>query len=136
MLAGAGCASSTHHLTGHARPAIGIEQVRIYTTPPRRYEEIGLVEASSGGSLFGSDAGGTEEAMALIKSEAAKLGANGVLLTSVEDRAGGSIGFGVGGAGFSAGRHHATGVAGDVGVGTPIIKKAATGLAIYVPNQH
>lgn len=129
-----GCASSSHTLVGQVRPAISPVEVRVYHSPPKRYEEIALLDATSGGSLSRKSEAGIDEAIARLKEEAAKLGANGVLLTGVADEVGGSIGFGVGGEGFSAGRRHVAGISGDVGGGTPIMHKAARGIAIYVPN--
>jgi hypothetical protein len=132
----AGCASSSHTLIGQARPPTNPGDVRIYTAPPKRYEQIALLDATSGGSLARNDEHGADEAVQRLREEAAKLGANGVLLTGVADQAGGSIGFGVGGGGFSAGRRSFVGGGGDVGVGTPIMHKAARGIAIYVPNAR
>ena len=136
LLALAGCASSSHTMVGQARPPISTTEVRVYTSPPRHYEEVALLDATSGGSLARADEASAHQAVERLKEEAAKLGANGVLLSGIVDQPGGSIGFGVGGSGYSSGRRHVTGVAGDVGVGTPIMHKAARGIAIYVPRQH
>ena len=132
----AGCASSSHRLIAPARPPINPEEVRIYTSPPRHYQEIAVVEATSGGTLFHGSARGEAEALQSLKEEAAKIGANGVLLTLVEDRASGSIGVGVGSGGVSFGRRSVTAVSGGVSGGAPIVHNAAQGLAIYVPSQH
>ena len=45
---------------------------------------------------------GEAEALQRLKEEAAKVGANGVLLTLVGDRSRGALGVGVGGGGISA----------------------------------
>ena len=59
--------------------------MRLYVDPPAEYDVIGIVSASS-------DAGWTEQgdvnyAIAELKRQAAKLGANGVLITATGDRA-------------------------------------------------
>ena len=67
-------------MTGSTRAPIDYGQVRIYLEPPAEFEVIGLVSASS-------DSGWTEQgsvnyAIDELKKQAAKLGANGVLLVS------------------------------------------------------
>jgi hypothetical protein len=67
-------------VTGSAREPIDPSSVKIHTTPPAHFEEIAIVKAAS-------DAGWTQQgdvdfAVAELKKQAAKLGANGVLLTS------------------------------------------------------
>jgi hypothetical protein len=79
-----GCASGSAIVTGAVRAPLKPEQVTIYLEPPAEFETIGLVNASS-------DAGWTEQgsvdyAIQELKSQAAKLGANGVLLVSSGDR--------------------------------------------------
>jgi hypothetical protein len=76
----AACASGSAIVTGNTRAAIAPEQVLIYLEPPADFEVIGLVSAKS-------DAGWTEQksldyAIKELKKQAAKLGANGVLLGS------------------------------------------------------
>jgi len=76
----AACASGSVIVTGNTRTSIAPEQVKIYPEPPAAFEVIGLVNASS-------DAGWTEQgsldyAIEELKKQAAKLGANGVLLVS------------------------------------------------------
>ena len=79
-----GCASGSAIVTGTARAPITPEQVTIYLEPPAEFEVVGLVNASS-------DAGWTEQgsvdyAIQELKEQAAKLGANGVLLVSTGER--------------------------------------------------
>ena len=79
-----GCASGSAIVTGTVRPPIRPEQVSIYLEPPAEFEVVGLVNASS-------DAGWTEQgsmdyAIGELKEQAAKLGANGVLLVSSGDK--------------------------------------------------
>jgi hypothetical protein len=122
-------ASSSHVMVGTARPAITPEQVKIYYEPPPQYEQIATLDASSG-SMFGSEQSKTDEAIGKLKAEAAKLGANGILLQSVEKHQSGSIGVGVGGASYGGNSSVGTGVGGSGG----LYNKNARGLAIYVPT--
>lgn len=85
VLVHSGCASGSAIVTGTTRPAVPPATVRLFVDPPAAYEVIGIVSASS-------DAGWTEQgdvnyAIAELKKQAAKLGANGVLITATGDRA-------------------------------------------------
>jgi hypothetical protein len=126
----AACTSSSHVLLGTARPPISPDQVKIYFEPPPvKYEQIATLDASSG-SMFGSDQGKTDEAIAKLKAEAAKVGANGILLQGVEKHQSGSIGVGVGGSSYGGNSATGAGVGGSGG----LYNKNAKGLAIYVPE--
>ena len=130
-----GCASSSYTIVGRVRAPIDPGDVEIYTSPPRHYEEIALLDASSVGSFGRPSRAGENEAIYKMKEDAAKLGANGVLLTGISDRYGGSLGVGVGGFGVSGGRHHVTAGGGSVAVGGPIVQRGVEGVAIYVPGR-
>lgn len=72
------CASGSAIVTGTKRPPIDVAQVKLYLESPEKHEVIGLVKASS-------DSGWTEQesqdyAIEELKIQAAKLGANGVLI--------------------------------------------------------
>ena len=124
----AACASS-HVMIGKARPPISPEQVQIYTRPPTvPYEEIARLETSSQGSFSFTAQGKTDAVIKRLKAEAAKLGANGVLLEGIGDQASGSIGTGGGSTSYSGG----SSVGGGVGIGVGLSKKVGGGIAIYV----
>lgn len=129
------CASSSYTIVGRVRPPIDPGDVEIYTSPPRHYEEIAFLDASSVGSLGHASVAGENEAIYQMKEDAAKLGANGVLLTGVSDRYGGSLGVGIGGYGVSGGRHHISTGSGSVAFGGPIVHRGVEGVAIYVPGR-
>jgi len=90
----AGCASGSAIVTGTARAPIAAGQVKLYTDAPRRYDTIGIVRASSDAGWTAQ--GSQDYAIRELKEQAAKLGANGVLIVSTGERlsglAGGSIG--------------------------------------------
>ena len=127
----AGCSTSSHVLIGTPRPPIPPDSVRVYLQPPPRYEQIATLNASSQGSLALTSQQNMDKAMQRMKNEAAKLGANGILLQGVADTQSGSIGAGGGGTSF--GNRSATGV--GVGGAFALTSKVTQGLAIYVPPE-
>ncbi|NZA28636.1 hypothetical protein H0E84_19865 [Luteimonas sp. SJ-92] len=130
VLAVAACASS-HVLTGTPRPPIDPAQVRIYHgPPPGGYEEIAILETSSGAFTYG-DQNKTDAILRKLREEAASLGANGVLFQGTADGYGGS-GVSVGAGGGRVGGSSFGGA--GVGVNISPRQKYASGLAIHVPN--
>jgi hypothetical protein len=127
---GSGCATSSHVVTGATRPPISPEEVRVYTQPPAHFEEIAALEASSRGGFRFTDQGKMDKVIERLKVEAAKLGANGVLLQSTQNQVSGSLG--TGGGSTSYGGRSAVGVGG--GLDIAIVTKEAHATAIYIPN--
>ena len=110
----AGCASGSSIVVGEVREPIEPSQVKLYLEIPETYEIIGIVTASS-------DAGWTEQgsvdyAVEELKNQAAKLGANGVLIESTGTQNSTVIG------GYGTGYIYAV----------PVTAKSVTGKAIYV----
>jgi hypothetical protein len=126
-----GCASSSPVLLGTPHPAIGAEQVKIYSTAPPKFDEIAILDASSK-SVFGT--GGqktTDKVIERLKVQAAKLGANGLILEGFEESETASIGTGVGSESYSRNSTVGVGASGSFGV----FKKTGKGRAIFVsPN--
>lgn len=123
------CANTSHVITGKPRPAIDPAQVTLYSTPPAKYEEIAVIDASSQMSFAFGDQNKMNAVIARLKKEAASLGANGVLLQGTGSSGAGGVGTGVGiGTGIGGG---------GVGIGTGISlsspSKTGRGLAIHVP---
>lgn len=125
-----GCASS-HVLTGTPRAPIDPAQVRIYHgPPPGQYEEIAILNTSSGALTYGEQ-NKVDSVLRKLRAEAAKLGANGVLFQGTADgyRSGGvSVG---GGLGRGGGRTFSSA---GVGVDISPQQKYASGVAIWVAN--
>jgi hypothetical protein len=126
----AACATSSHVLIGTPRAPIPPESVRVYTQPPPQYDQIATLDATSQGSLALTAQQNMDKAIERLKREAAKLGANGVLLQTVQDRQSATIGTGVGSASYGGN----TAVGGGVGGSFGLYSKAVTGIAIYVPQ--
>ena len=125
----AACASTSHVITGVARPPIEPAQVKVYTSAPPDYEEIAVIDATSRSSFAFGDQKKMDAVIGRLKKEAASLGANGVLLQSTGSEYGGGVGGGVG-----------TGIGtGGISIGTGIFSssdnKTGRGLAIYVPAE-
>jgi membrane-associated protease RseP (regulator of RpoE activity) len=76
----AGCAHTSYLLVAGPRAAVSPADVTVYSTAPASYEEIAVFEADGrGGSTF-ADPQRMSAAVGRLKSEAARLGANGVLI--------------------------------------------------------
>ena len=125
-----GCATSSHVMIGTARPPISPESVRVYVQPPEKYEEIATLDTSSQGSFAITSQQNMDKAIARMKEEAAKLGANGILLQGVQDQQSGAIGTGVGSSSYGPGSSTGVGVGGSFG----IYNKVAHGIASFVPQ--
>src|ERR1700730_18925176 len=87
-------------LVGEPRPAISPDRVKVYWDAPRRYDRIAIITKGSGGAWIFSDNNEVDTAIARIRTEAAKLGDNGIILTAIENSSGGGDSIGVGGFGF------------------------------------
>lgn len=126
----AGCASSSI-IVGKVRPAISIDQVKVYLHPPKKYEEVALVEASSRSSWAFTDQGKTDVVVQRLKEEAAKVGANGILLQGTGSEYGGSFGTLTGTTAVSGNMARTTGLGTSLG----ITHKTGNGVIIYVTEE-
>ncbi len=126
----AACTTS-HILTGTPRPPIDPSQVRVYYgSPGVPFEEVALLETSSGAFTYGEQ-NKTDSVMRKLREEAASLGANGILFQGTADSYGGG-GVSVGaGTGRFGGRSYTSG---GVGVNISPRQKHARGVAIYMAN--
>jgi hypothetical protein len=79
-----GCASGSVIVTGSKRKPVPAEDVALLLEPPAEFETIGLVSASSDSGF--TEQGSVDYAVKKLKKLAAKLGANGVLLASMDER--------------------------------------------------
>ena len=120
-----GCATTNGSsiVTGETRPEISPSEVKIYIDPPSQYETIGLVEASR--EVDFSRQKTQDRVMEDLKILAAKIGANGVLLTATGSQSAGSTG------GFAIGTSFGNIMLG-VGSGNTSERIVGQGRAIYV----
>ncbi|MDP5131726.1 MAG: DUF4156 domain-containing protein [Paraglaciecola sp.] len=118
------CSTSSRQIVGEKRPAINAEQVEIYYTAPAQYEQIAFIQASSKNALAFSDDAMQRVIIARLKTEAAALGANGVLLQQTEEQVTGSVGSGTGMSGRNVGI--------GIGLSFPVTNQLSHAVAIYV----
>ena len=107
------CASGTALVTGTQHPETSPESVVIYTEPPVNYEVIGIVTASSDSGWTAQ--GSLDYALTELKKQAAKIGANGILLEDVTQTTTGGV--------YSYGMY------------VPSTSQNLSGKAIYVPEE-
>jgi len=121
-----GCASSSV-IVGKVRPPITIAQVKIYLHPPKKYEEVAIIESSSEAGFAITSQGKTNVVIERLKEEAAKIGANGILLSDMGEKATASIG--TASAKIRNNRSNA------YGISQSIFEKIGSGLAIFVEEE-
>jgi hypothetical protein len=127
----AACAPSSHILVGTARPPISASEVKVYLKPPPSYQEIAILNASAHSMLGTGGQGSVDKVIERLKEQAAKLGANGIILEGMSDRETGSLGGGSGSTSYSGNSAVGVGVGGSLG----IFKKTGQGRAIFVPPE-
>jgi hypothetical protein len=132
MLMTAGCASSSQTLTGLPRAPLSPSDVRVYTQAPPSFEEIAVLSASRKSVSSAGGERAIEKMIETMKSQAAQLGANGLLLEDFSDSDPVAVGTGVGSQTYTHNASIDVGVGGSLGV----VKKAAKGRAIFVASQH
>ena len=127
----AGCAITheTSVLVGTPRPATTPAQVKLYSTPPKKYVDIAIIQADAAHD-FMSKQDLMNTAVENAKKEAAKVGANGILLDGLGD-------FQVGSSGVVMMQPGAYRGAPAFGVGSsnPRTGKQLSGKAIYVTEE-
>ena len=109
-----GSATGTTLVTGVKRVAISFQEVKIYHSSPANYEVIGIVKASS--EMGWTDQESLDMAVEEVKKQAAKIGANGIILEKMgKDSSGGYGNFfsdGYGGGFFVGGEVYAQSISG------------------------
>ena len=118
-------------VTGTARQPIAAADVKIYSHPPPVFEEVAMLNASSSHMFTTGGQQTVDKVIADLKEQAAKLGANGVILEGFSDSQTGSLGTGVGSSSASGNSAVGVGVGGSLG----IYKKTGHGRAIFVEPE-
>ena len=127
-----GCGSTHTIMVGQARPATTPDAVRVYDIAPRHFQRIAIINSSSGPTWAFTTRGQLDDAIAKLKEEAAKVGANGILIEATGTSSSGNLGIGVGGFGAGGDHHSGYAVSGEGGFGAPILHRTAQASAIYV----
>lgn len=129
LLIPSGCVLTrgSHVIIGTPRPATNPAEVKLYTTLPEKYEQIAIVSADSRHD-FVTDQTLTNAAIERLKKEAAKVGANGILLEGVGN-------YQIGSSGIVMIPNPGAPVGTAMVVANTRTGKEAKGVAIYVPSQ-
>lgn len=101
------CATGSVIITGKPKPAISPTLVKIYLEPPTKHEVIGLVEATS--DIEFSRQLAQDRVINELKTRAAKIGANGVILQTTGSQTSGTSGYYTNGFYFSSTNEQLTG---------------------------
>jgi hypothetical protein len=126
------CATSSQVLTGAPRSPVSPSAVRVYTQAPQSFEEIAVLNASRKSV---TSAGGERAIARMIeemRTQAAKLGANGLLLENFSDSDPFAIGTGVSSQTYTHNASINAGVGGSLGV----VRKMAEARAIFVSSER
>lgn len=113
FIGGCAYADGSVIVTGTTRAPTDPTLLKLYLEPPSDYEVIGVVNASGNGW---TEQESQDLAIAELKKQAAKLGANGVLLVASGEKTSTAVG------GYNAGYFYAI----------PVTAKAVSGKAIHV----
>ena len=81
----AGCATSSHKVTGTLRPEVPPDAVKIFHAVPPNAQVIGTVTADSFAGIDLKQA--TADAVSKLQAQAGKLGANGLFIDATQDQA-------------------------------------------------
>lgn len=127
-----GCATSSQTLTGSPRAPLLPSDVRVYTQAPQSFEEIAVLNASRKSVSSAGGERAIDKMIESMRSQAAQLGANGLLLEDFSDSNPVAVGTGVGTQTYTHNASIDVGVGGFLGV----VKKAAKARAIFVASQH
>lgn len=116
----AGCTTPARTtMLAPARPAVrATDGVRVYRSPPKRFEEIAIVEGRS---------------LTELRAKAGEVGANGIIAGGITQKPGPVIGVGIGSSTYHVGRRSAYGFETSANFGIPTGSSVLTATAIYVP---
>ena len=124
----AACATDSVVVVGSQRAAILPAEVKIYSRPPPQFEEIAVLNASSSSMFTTGGQKTVDKVIAGLKDQAAKLGANGIILEGFSDSQTGSLGTGVGSSSYSSNSAVGVGAGGSFG----LYRKTGHARAIFV----
>ena len=121
--------NETSLIVGKQRPSITPDQVKLYIEPPKKYEVIAIITADAAHDFMNKQAL-QDIAIKNLKIEAAKVGANGILLDNVGS-------FNIGSSGVVT-VPSATNGAPVIGIGAMSNRtgKQASGKAIFVFDEQ
>ncbi len=114
-----GCATGSAIVTGTKHPPISPDAVHLYSRPPEtKHEEIALISANSYWSWAWNEQTKMDTATRDLRSKAANLGANGIILNGIRSEPISTAGMNVGGGFYGSSINS---------------MRTIDGMAIYVP---
>jgi len=122
-----GCSTvSDCTIVGTVRPATNPSTIQVYSEsgPNTFYVPIAVISASSRRSM--------QDSITRLKREAAKVGANGLILSWTGSIYGGTVGYSFGSATAYGNAYGATAFGSSTAISSPIYYQCAKGTAIYV----
>jgi hypothetical protein len=128
----AACATSSRTLTGSPRAPLSPTDVRVYTQAPQSFEEIAVLGASRKSVTTAGGLRAVEKMIETMKSQAAEVGANGLLLEDLADSNAVGLATGVGSQTYTHNGSIDLGVGGSLGV----VKKTVKARAIFVAARQ
>jgi hypothetical protein len=129
LLIVAACGSSAQLLVGTPRVQIRPEQVKIYSIAPPQFEEVAILNVSSESVLRPGGQPAIDRLIERLRVQAAKLGANGIIMGDFSDEQVSSFGTGVGSESYT----HNSSISLSAGTSLGIFKKIGRARAIFVP---
>jgi hypothetical protein len=118
-------------LTGTVRPSIPAPSVVVYSVAPPNFEQVALLSATKK-TLFGTGGQRTVDSLVgRLSAQAAKLGANGIILDEFNDERSMSLATGIGSDSYTHNADISLGVGALIGV----YKTTGNARAIYVPRD-
>jgi hypothetical protein len=133
------CNTTTHVLVGQKRPAILPEQVKLYLQPPKRFEQVAIVDANSVNTFRLTQQGAMDATIARLKHAAAALGANGILLNQVGNAPFATVtqgsAYGTANAAVYGNTAYANMYGSSSAMTSTLMMKTAGGMAIYVHEE-
>jgi hypothetical protein len=130
LIAAAACAP-TQVLTGAARAPIPESDVVVYAAAPPHFEQIALLCATSKTMFHTGGQKSIDKLVRRLSAQAAKLGANGIVLDDVSDEQSMSLGTGVGSQSYT----HNADISLGFGALFSVYQKTGNARAIYVPPE-
>ena len=130
LIVNASCAPA-QVVTGALRRPIPVSEVVIYAVAPANFQQIAVLSASGKTAFTVGGQKTIDKVVKRLKVQAAKLGANGLILEDFSDEQSWSFGTGVGSDSYTHNGSISLSAGGFIGV----FKKTGQGRAIYVPQE-
>jgi hypothetical protein len=131
IVCGACAPSQIQVLTGSTRPPIPASDVVVYSVPPPQFQQIALLTATRKTVFHVGGKNTDDQLVGQLAAQAARLGANGIIVDELFDEQSMSLGTGVGSDTYTHNADISVGIGGLFG----IYKKTGNARAIFVPRE-